>query len=96
MSRSLLLFLLFIFYLLLYMAEIDRASTRFSPILMLMYIVPGVSIIPISLFRANVIFPDRKNGANVGSFVPQTGGMAKIWAIFTGGAAHFSPPKTHG
>ena len=61
---------------------------------MLMYIVPGVSIVPIPLFRANVTFPDRKNRANVGTFAPQTGGMAKILAIFTGGAAHFSPPKT--
>lgn len=99
------------------MADTDRASTPFSPILMLMYTVPGVSIIdflaisppileqdrhyfrsfpdllrifsefsPISppLFRANVAFFDRKNGAYV-----------KIWAIFTGGAARFSPPGTH-
>ena len=49
-----------------------------------MYIVPGVSIVPMPLFRANVAFFDRKNGAYV-----------KIWAIFTGGAAHFSPPGTH-
>lgn len=81
---------------------------------MLMYTVPGVSIIdplaispplperdrhyfrsfpdllrisPLSppLFRANVAFFDRKNGAYV-----------KIYAIFAGGAAHFSALGTHG
>lgn len=57
---------------------------QFSPILMLMYIVPGVSIVPMSLFRANVAFFDRKNGAYV-----------KIYAIFAGGAVHFSAPGTH-
>lgn len=49
-----------------------------------MYIVPGVSIIPRPLFRANVPFFDRKNGAYV-----------KIWAIFTGVRPIFSPPGTH-
>lgn len=71
-------------FIIIYRAEIDRASTPFSPILMLMYIVPGVSIVPMSLFRANVTFFDRKNGAYV-----------KIYAIFAGGAAHFSAPGTH-
>ena len=71
-------------FIIIYRAEIDLASTPFSPILMLMYIVPGVSIVPMPLFRANVAFFDRKNGAYV-----------KIWAIFTGGAAYFSPPGTH-
>ena len=81
----LLLFFYFSFiYYYIYRAEMDRASTPFPPILMLMYIVPGVSIIPRPLFRANVAFFDRKNGAYV-----------KILAIFTGGAAHFSPPETH-
>ena len=51
---------------------------------MLMYTVPGVSIIVGSLFRANVTFSDRKNGANVVAFAPQTGGMDKIWATFAG------------
>ena len=63
---------------------------------MLMYTVPGVSIIVGSLFRANVAFSDRKNRAFVGSFSPQTGGMAKIWAIFTGGRHIFLTQKTHG
>lgn len=49
---------------------------------MLMYIVPGVSIVPMSLFRANVAFFDRKNGAYV-----------KIWAIFTGVRPIFHRPE---
>ena len=60
-SLFLLLLLFFYFsfiYYYIYKAEIDRASTPFSPILMLMYIVPGVSIVPMSLFRANVAFSD--------------------------------------
>ena len=32
-------------FIIIYIAEIDRASTPFSPILMLMYTIPGVSII---------------------------------------------------
>ena len=69
-------------FIIIYRADIDRASTPFSPILMLMYIVPGVSIVPMSLFRANVAFFDRKNGAYV-----------KIWAIFTGVRPIFQRPE---
>lgn len=66
---------------------------RFHPILRWWYTVPGVFIIPMPLFRANVTFSDRKNRANVGGFSLQTGDMAKFGRFSPGVRPIFWPRK---
>jgi hypothetical protein len=85
--------LFYISLLLLYIG-LDRVDFTSAPVFTHFEVVVHGSVC-VHHFRAFSAYFSSEFCANVAIFDRKIGAYVKIWALFTGGAAHFSPPKTH-